>query len=191
MTQSSSSDRIQQLLSPERRERLDVHRILSLLPIRPYLIVADIGCGPGLFTIPLAKTLWDGKVYALDTEEEMLDTVRQRAQEARLGNIVTLKSEEAALPLEEDSMDGAMLVCVLHEVSDRTGFVKEVVKALRHSAWCAVIEWRAEAEKAEGPPAKNRIPEEEMVRLAAECGLRVSLRRKLNDFHYLVVLQKQ
>ena len=190
MTQSSSADSIQRLLSLERQERLDVHRILSLLPLRPYLTVADVGCGPGLFTIPLAKTLWGGKVYALDTQEEMLEAVRQRAQEARLGNIVTLKSEGHALPLEPDSMDGALLVCTLHEVSDKPAFLEAVVEVLRHSAWCAVIEWRTGSGTDEGPPPERRIAEEEALRLASEAGLRVTLRRELNDYHYMLLFNK-
>ena len=190
MTESTTADRIQQMLSPERRERLDVHRILSVLPLRPYLTVADVGCGPGLFTIPLAKTLWDGKVYALDVEEEMLEAVRQRAQEARLGNIVTLKSEEAALPLEPGTMDAALLACVLHEVSDRAVFLKAVAETLRSGSWCAIIEWRAASGTDEGPPPERRIAEEEVVQLGGEVGLRVTLRRELNNYHYLILLNK-
>ena len=190
MTQPSSADSFQQLPSPGWRERLDVHRILALIPLRPYMTVADVGCGPGLFTIPLAKALWGGKVYALDIQEEMLEAVRQRAQEARLGNIVTLKAEEPRLPLEPDSMDGAFLACVLHEVPDRSAFLKAAADVLKHSSWCAVIEWRTESATEEGPPPERRIPEEEVVRLAGEAGLRVTLRRELSDHHYMILLNK-
>ena len=190
MTQSSSNERIQQLLSPERREHLDVHRILSLVPLRPYMTVADVGCGPGLLTIPLAKSVWDGKVYAVDVEEKMLEAVRQRAREARLGNIETLKSKKNALPLERDSVDGVLLACVLHEVSDRAAFLKSVQEALKRSGWCAVIEWRPTAEGDEGPPPERRITEEEALRLAGEIGMRASLRRELSNYHYMLLLTK-
>ena len=69
--------KLDRLLAPERYEQLDIHRILSLLPITHYQTVADIGCGPGFFTIPLAKTLWEGKMYALDIQEEMLEACRR------------------------------------------------------------------------------------------------------------------
>ena len=190
MTESPIAERIQHLLSPERRERLDPPRILALLPLRPYLTIADVGCGPGLFTIPLAKSVWDGKVYALDVEEEMLEAVRQRAQQARLGNIVTLKSEETTLPLEPGSLDGVLLACVLHESSDRGTFLKAVVEALKHGAWCAIIEWRMAADTSEGPPPEHRIAEEEVVDLAKEAGMRVTLRRELSNFHYMLLLNK-
>lgn len=190
MTQQTIADRIQRLLSPERRERLDVPRILSLLSLRPYMTVADIGCGPGLFTIPLAKSLWDGKVYAVDVEEEMLKAVQQRAGQARVGNIVTLKSEEAALPLETGSLDGALLACVLHEAPDRAALLKGVVEALKRGGWCAVIEWQKAPEGSEGPPPEHRIAEEDVAQLAKDAGLRLSMRRELNSYHYLLVLIK-
>ncbi len=190
MKDSTAADRILHLLSEERRERLDVPRILSLLSLRPYLTVADIGCGPGLFTIPLAKSLWDGKVYAVDVEEEMLETVRRRAQEARLGNIVTVKSEAHAPSLKPDSLDGPLVACVLPEAHDSGALVKAVVEALRRGGWCAVIEWQVAAEGGEGPPQEHRIAEEEVVRLAKDAGMRLTMRRDLNSSYYMVVFIK-
>jgi len=37
------------LLSKSRHELLDPQRIIALLPLRPYQVVADVGCGPGFF----------------------------------------------------------------------------------------------------------------------------------------------
>lgn len=190
MTESNIAERIQRLLSPERRERLDVPRILSLLSLRPYQVVADIGCGPGLFTIPLAKSLWDGKVYAVDPEEEMLEAVRERAKQARVGNIVTLKSQADALSLEAGSLDGALLSCVLHEATDRASLLKSVAGAMKRAGWCAVIEWQKAGEGAEGPPPEHRIAEEVVVRLAEDIGMRLSMRRDLNSYLYLLVFIK-
>ncbi len=190
MTESTTAERIQRLLSPERRERLDVPRILSLLSLRPYLAVADIGCGPGLFTIPLAKNLWDGKVYAVDVEEEMLEAVRSSAVKARLRNITTLKSDGTTLLLEPGCLDGALLACVLHEAADKGAFLKGVVGAMKRGGWCAIIEWQKALPGGEGPPPEHRIAEEDVVQMAKDAGLRLSMRRELNSYHYLLVLIK-
>ncbi len=42
------------LLALKRRETLDQERVISMIPLRPYHVVADIGCGPGYFAIPTA-----------------------------------------------------------------------------------------------------------------------------------------
>ena len=63
---------IERLLRPERTETLDPFTVLSLCPVNPRDTVADIGCGPGYFTLPLAKLLINGKVFALDTSDGMV-----------------------------------------------------------------------------------------------------------------------
>ena len=190
MTKPTTAERIEWLLSPERRERLDVPRILSLLSLRPYFTVADVGCGPGLFAIPLAKSLWNGKVYAVDVEEDMLEVTRSSALKARLGNITTLKSDGSKLPLEPGSLDGALLACVLNEVADKGALLKDVVDAMKRDGWCAIIEWRKAIDGREGPPPKHRIAEKDMMQLAKAAGLRLSMRRELNSYQFLLVLIK-
>ncbi len=54
---------IQGLLSPQRDASLDTLAIFSFSEISYHDRVAEIGCGPGYFTIPLAKALVEGKLY--------------------------------------------------------------------------------------------------------------------------------
>lgn len=190
MAQASTDERIQNLLSHERSERLDVSRIISLVPLRPYMNIADVGCGPGFFTIPFAKHVWDGTVYAIDVEEAMLETVRNRAAEARLGNIVTVLSEGNEIPPQVQSVDGVFLAFVLHEITDQAGFIKQAHAAVQRSGWCAVVEWRKDYSGEEGPPATRRIGPDEVVEMGETAGLRVRLRRELNDQFYMVVMIK-
>lgn len=85
---------IQALLDPVRAERVDTFAVLTYSDINDRDTVADIGCGPGYFTIPLAKTLYNGKLYALDIDDDMLEACRQRVAESRLGNVEILKCGE-------------------------------------------------------------------------------------------------
>ena len=78
---------IQRLLSPERAQNIDTYSILAFSDLNDLDTVAEVGCGPGFFTVPLAKALSNGTLYALDIEEEMLEACRQRVAEARLGAV--------------------------------------------------------------------------------------------------------
>jgi len=44
--------------------------------------VADIGCGPGFFTVEMARLVGSrGKVLAVDVQKRMLDILRRRSAE--------------------------------------------------------------------------------------------------------------
>ena len=178
------------LLTSERYEQLDIHHIFALLPLTHYQTVADIGCGPGFFTIPLAKSLWDGKVYALDIQEEMLEACRRRVEEVHLGNVEVMLNKETKFPLEASSLDGVLVSLVLHSQIDKAGFLKAVVKLLKPGGWLAFINWHLVPEPTQGPPAERRISVEDVLSLVEEAGLRVTLRSELNGEQYLLVLRK-
>jgi ubiquinone/menaquinone biosynthesis C-methylase UbiE len=176
-------------LSPEREREVDPFVITTFMPIEPYDDVADIGCGPGYFSIPLAKHLVYGKLYALDVSDEMLDVTRRRASEARLGNVEVVKCGATDLPLPEGSLDGAFLAFVVHHNEDRVGFLKAVRPLLRTRGWCTVLEWhRVETEH--GPPLETRIPLEELRPMAQEAGFRYLSSRDVNPHQYMALFRK-
>ena len=78
----SAQDFIGQLLAPERYRSNDPLRIIGFSEIGDADTVADIGCGPGYFALPLAGVLTHGRLYALDIDEEMLAVCRERLAEA-------------------------------------------------------------------------------------------------------------
>ena len=104
---------IRQLLSPERAQKSDPFVVLSFCPVNVHDTVADIGCGPGYFTLPLAKLLVNGKVYALDLDEQMVAACRERIAQARLGNVEVLGCDEFDFPLAQGSLDGVLLAFVV------------------------------------------------------------------------------
>src|SRR5512139_2327589 len=67
---------------------LDARLILDRFGIRGRSLndVAELGCGYGTFTLPLAERV-AGTVYAFDIDPEMVETTRRRATEAGLVNV--------------------------------------------------------------------------------------------------------
>ena len=178
------------LLGSERYEQLDIQRIFSLLPLTHYQTVADIGCGPGFFTIPLGKFLWEGKVYAMDIQEEMLETCRHRVNEAGLANVQVILNGETQFPLGLGSLDGALVSQVLHSQINKATFLKTVKDLLKPGGWLAFINWHLVTEPTQGPPAERRISKEDVLHLAKEAGLGMILHRELAEELYLLVLRK-
>ncbi len=183
-----NQDFIRQLVSPERDRREDTITILAFSDINDRDTVADIGCGPGFYTIPLAKAVSNGKVYALDVDDEMLDACRRRLAEARLGNVEVLKCQEYEFPLEDGSLNGLFLGYVVHHVEDRVRFLEAARRLMRPRGWCTVLEWdRQESEH--GPPLERRIDPGELRRLTTEAGFRHLVTRDLGGAQYMTTLR--
>ena len=183
-------ERIKRYLSPERQEKLDFLFITSHMPIEPDQHVADIGCGPGFFSIPMAKLLIYGKLYALDIEERMLEVLRQRVREAKLGNVEILLSKETEFPLDEQSVDGVFMAFVLHKLQDRVAFLRACAQLLKSRGWCTVLEWYRK-ETDHGPPVEGRIEPEELRDLARQAGLDFRWWRDLNGDQYMALMRNR
>ena len=185
---TQNQDFIQQLLAPERAQRQDTLAIMTFSELSDRDTVADIGCGPGYFTIPLAKGLSNGKLYALDIDDEMLEACRQRVTEARVGNVEVLKCGEFDFPVEAGSLNGVFLAFVVHVNPDRVRFLQAVRALLGPRGWCTILEWyRKDTET--GPPLERRVDPDELRALATEAGFRYLTNRNLNSDQYMATLR--
>lgn len=77
--------------------------LLKNLPEKPRIL--DIGCGPGMQTIQLAK-LSSGQIEALDNHQPFLDQLNLSAKKEGLGDrIKTIKGDMFHLKYEKESFD--------------------------------------------------------------------------------------
>jgi len=179
---------IQRLLSPARAEALDTLTIFSFCPINVHDTVAEIGCGPGFFTIPLAKSLANGRVLALDMDDEMLAACQDRVDQARMGNVEILKCSEFEFPIDPGSVEGAFLAFVIQASPDKTRFLNAVREKLQPRGWCSIIEWY-QKETTMGPPLERRIDPDDLEEVAREAGFRTMGWRDLNGDNYMMTLR--
>ncbi|MBI4336966.1 MAG: class I SAM-dependent methyltransferase [Chloroflexi bacterium] len=167
---------------------VDPARIIALIPIRPYHVVGEVQCGDGYFTIPLAKYLFDGKMYAVDSRPEALEGLKKKLEEVHLSNVERVKAAPDDVPLEDGTLDGLLLAYRLPASRDRVGLLRKGAGALKKGGWAAVIEWYKST--SDGPPQDQRLDEMEVQRLAREAGFRFTEKRDLNGRHYLIILRK-
>jgi malonyl-CoA O-methyltransferase len=101
---------------------LEERHIPALLGNVAGLAVADIGCGTGRHTIPLAAA--DAKVTALDFSEGMLE--RARAKPGAEAVTFIRHDLTQRFPLESDSFDGVICCLVLDHIADLKRFFGEL-----------------------------------------------------------------
>lgn len=184
------ASRKEQFLAKENWETLDPMRLVAALPIRTYHTIADLWCGSGYFTLPFAKYLFEGKVYALDPHPEHLEALGKQLEEVHLTNVEREQSARLAQVLKPESLDGVLLFLVLTEVEDKEGLLREAFQVVRRGGWAAVLEWQKREGQKDGPPLEERLSEDEVLALAQKVGFRASERRDVSSRHYLLILRK-
>ncbi len=118
------------------------HRaVLSRLELSPGLSVLDAGCGPGLLTIPIARMIGpQGKVFAVDIQEAMLERAKQAAKQVDLNNITFMHTGLGEGKLPVAAFDRALLVTVLGEIPDRPAALREIYTSLKPGGFLSITE---------------------------------------------------
>jgi ubiquinone/menaquinone biosynthesis C-methylase UbiE len=182
-------ERADVLLSKSDPGAVDPNLLIAELPLRTDMTVADIGSGPGYFSVPLAKYLFDGKVYAIDVQQGMLDIVVKEAEAVHVNNIETVLSKETKIPLDDASVNIALLSNVLHEASSPTRLIRDVARIVKKGGWIAIMEWKKE-EMSSGPPLKERLSMKDAEKLIEKIELPIKARRFIGNTRYLILIEK-
>lgn len=132
--------------------------------------VAELGCGYGTFTLPLARRI-GGSVRAFDIDADMVERVRVRAVLGRIANISATQRDVLTLGYElpEASCDAALLFNILHGESP-VELLRETAKIIRHGGMLAVIHWRTDIPTPRGPSADIRPSAEKIITWATAAG---------------------
>ena len=137
---------------------LNPETVISALGIEPGMNVADFGCGPGFYSIPIAKAIGpNGKVYALDVQKSSLEIVRSKAKEARLLNVNPIWADlehAGGSHVADASINVALLSNVLFQSDHKKEMIAEAFRILKSRGTIAVIDWSSAAS---GGPAPERL----------------------------------
>ncbi len=126
----------------EREERTDL--LINSLPLEPDSVIADIGAGTGYFTFPMAERVPEGKVLAVDIQQEMLDIIESRTNNDGPGDIETVLGDIDDPNLPANAVDLILMVDAYHEFSHPHEMGKAMVEALKPGGVIVLIEYRAE-----------------------------------------------
>jgi SAM-dependent methyltransferase len=142
----------------------DVPLILSRLGIEECHDVAELGCGYGTFSIPIAKAI-SGTLHTFDVDPVMLDRTRERAAGLR---IVCEHRDILERGFGVD-VDAVLLFNILH-CDKPVELLRHAANALYIGGQVYVIHWRY-AETPRGPNLEIRPRPEQVIQWANEAGL--------------------
>ena len=178
---------VSRLESPERLALLPVERVLALVEVKAGERVLDVGCGPGVFAVPLARAVGpSGHVFAVDLREEMVEACRRRVETWGLSNVTVRRSEESSIPLPPSSVDLVFVCHLLHELEDPAALLADVCRVLKPGGRLVAVEWE-KAEMEAGPPVEHRLTPEDSRAILEKGGFAVTDTRPVTWANYLLL----
>ena len=109
--------------------------------VRDGMKVLDIGCGPGFFSIELAKMVGkSGKVFSVDLQEGMLQKIRNKIAGTSLEEIIELvKCERDNINVRE-KVDFILAFYMVHEVPNKDRLFGELKNILNEKGEFLIVE---------------------------------------------------
>jgi ubiquinone/menaquinone biosynthesis C-methylase UbiE len=125
-------------------EFLNPQEILKTLVIKPTIIACDFGCGAGGWTIPLAKMLPSGMVYAVDILEEPLSFLKANAARQNTSNIKTILSdiEKGVKIINNDEVDLVLIINTLFQADNNELILNEADRILKKGGMILIADWK-------------------------------------------------
>jgi len=150
---------------------LNPQEILKQLKLKESMVAADFGCGSGGWALPLAKTLEEGKVYAIDILEESLSALKAKIKLGKIFNIELIKSNVSQTSkLIPESCDLVLMTNLLFECEDKKRVLEEGKRVLKKGAKLLIVDWKLDAPLG---PKEDRVSAKEIIKIAEEIGLKV------------------
>jgi len=108
----------------------------------------DLGCGPGFFTIEMAKLVGkNGKVVGADLQKEMLSKLKSKIEGTDFEDIIELhNTQKDSIGLKE-KFDFILVFYMLHEVPNQDKTLKELHDLLNDQGKILIVEPKGHVSK--------------------------------------------
>ena len=164
--------------------------ILNQIDIEKTATVADLGSGSGGWAIPLAKKVNEGKVFAVDIQDEPLSALLSRAKMEGVNNIKTIAAdaEKEIAGISGLSCDFVLLANILFQVEDKKAVIREAKRILKPEGLVLVVDWKVGSPLG---PRQGKVSAEEIKEIAREEGFSLEKEMPAGAYHYVLLFSKK
>jgi ubiquinone/menaquinone biosynthesis C-methylase UbiE len=109
--------------------------------IKEGMTVLDMGCGPGFFSVEMAKLVGvSGRVIAVDLQEGMLQKLRDKVRGTALEDRITLVKCDANSVNVSTCVDFILVFYMAHEVPDKVSLFRQLRAVLNTGGRLLLVE---------------------------------------------------
>lgn len=152
--------------------------LLDLLKLNERDHVADLGCGTGFLTIPIARIV-NTDVHAVDLDRGALEELKRRADEMRVENILYEHMSLEYIHFSQNTLHKVITRFVLHELPNLVKVIQDLRDMLRDDGLWLIIE-------TEALPQEDRLPSDDLMRKLQSAGYEVEKGYLRETIYYLI-----
>ena len=177
------------LESGRRLASLEVQEVVDQMNLESGEVVADIGAGTGVFSVPMARAVGSGgRVISVEVDPGFLPMILAKAALEEVSNISAVLGGFLDPRLPRDDVDVAFFHDVLHHVDDREAYLREVAKYMGPGSRMIVVDYDMNVE---GIPHSNQpemlISPQLVAGWMSDIGFEVSREIEMFDDKFFIV----
>jgi len=115
--------------------------VAKRMKLKPGMTVIEIGPGKGNYTKAIAKNILpDGKVYAIDIQESIINRLKKKIKKESITNIIPQIDDAYNLSFEDEMVDRVLMIACLPEIPDPVRVLKEIKRVLKKDGLISLSE---------------------------------------------------
>lgn len=162
---------------------------ISKLPVVRNSVVADVGAGSGFYTFRISPKVPEGKVYAVEIQDDAIAYLKNKVAELKANNVMVIKGSEKSPNLPENAVDLIIMVDVYHELLYPYEFLQAVKKALKPEGKLLLLEYKQE-DPAVAIKPEHKMSVKQVEKELTAGGFRLIRNGQFMPIQHFLVFQK-
>jgi ubiquinone/menaquinone biosynthesis C-methylase UbiE len=180
--------KLQKLNNPQRLMDIPPDFVWEKLNIDKPAVFVEIGAGTAFFSVAFLQKSKTSTIYACDLSDVMIKWITENIS-PKYPNIIPIKTEESAVPLDDEIADVVFMINLHHELDNPSLTAREANRILKPDGKIFIVDWKKE-DMPEGPPATIRcLPEHIKEQLLNAGFTQINIYNELQK-HFLIVGEK-
>lgn len=171
-------------------EFVNPHATLLQLALRDGMRVGDFGTGSGHYAFAASAMVGnDGRVYAVDVQQDVLTRLQDDAERKGIRNIDYIWGDlekAGSTKLKEASLDAIILSNTLFQLEDKNKALEEIKRVLKPEGKLLLVDWTG-SHGGMGPAREHVVGEEKALAIFSDNGFKKMKSFAAGPHHYAVV----